>query len=514
MASILPFTFVCFIACLGGVLSTWSRRSSYGAVTVVALTAAVWGGIWMRALQGDSTLSVGLSFALLMFVPALVLMAVQDHLAQAATHRLLRRVLFIITCAFAALAATSGQHNLFISLDPAMVDLAAGESGIRYLVGSYVALAFAFGVSGLAIYTALVDAKSSGNLAIRNIVFVAFPLVLLVLGLGAVLSNVTISGMNPVLYGVAVACALGPWLLSHFEFAADDSVRNLLFARLPDPVVALDDQQRIVDCNDAFADLLDNPVAELHGSLLREVVSKENYVALSESDGQNFELRWDHGDSVIEHYAVVALALESDSTVRVLHLTESDSHKHAQQALETADFQLEQANASLDRLKFNDELTGLSNQRRFVDELEREIARHQRSGLRFGVISIEADHFNLLAEQHGSAFRDRSLALIARAIEVEVRDTDLCARLDGEEFAVIAVQMKVPGLVNLAERIRKRVLKVRPHAPGGERVRMSVSLGVGVFEPKKDDLRGLLARTNRYLAEAKRSGRNQVVSGD
>ena len=150
--------------------------------------------------------------------------------------------------------------------------------------------------------------------------------------------------------------------------------------------------------------------------------------------------------------------LDGKTDALVLHLTESDSQRHAQQALETADLRLEQANASLDRLTFNDELTGLVNQRRFVDELEKEIARHQRSGLRFGVIAIEADHFNQLAEQHGSAFRDRSLALIARAIEVEVRDTDLCARLDGEEFAVLAVQMKI--LLKLLNLYHKQIKKI------------------------------------------------------
>lgn len=492
----------------------WSRRNNASSVTIVALTAALWGGIWMRLLQGDTSTGVGISFALLLFAPALVLMAVQDHLTSVPSGALVRapivrRIVFVATCAFAALAAASGQHNLFIAVDAPL-----GTPVVSYFPASFAALAFAFGVGALTIYTALAQARGTHNFALRNIVFIALPLALLAVGMSGLLLEIEVGGLNPVFYGLAIASAVGPWMLARFEFSKDEEVRNLLFARLPDPVVALDDEHRIVDCNDAFAELLDYPLGELQGNPLQELVCEANYLALVESDGQEFEVRWDLGEEVIVHYAVAAMTLETGSNARVLHLTENDSHRHAQQALETADLRLEQANASLDRLKFNDELTGLANQRRFLDELEREIARHQRSGLRFGVISIEADHFNLLAEQHGTAFRDRSLALIARAIEVEVRDTDLCARLDGEEFAVLAVQMKIPGLVNLAERIRKRVLKVRPHAPGGERVRMSVSLGVGIFEPKQDDLRSLLARTDRYLTEAKRSGRNQVVSGD
>lgn len=514
MAPIQPLTLVTFVACVGCVLSLWARRSNPGAMTLLALTAALWGGIWMRALYGDSVVGLGLSFALLMFAPAFILMGVQDHLAGSnGISRGLRRGLFFVTCAFAGLAATSSQHSLFISLD-AVSGSAGGHAVINYLLGSILALAFAVSIIGLAMYTALTQASSANSPAVRNVVFIAGPLVVLALGLSGRFLDLSVSGVNPAIYALAIVCALGPWLLAQFEFVTDESVRNLLFSRLPDPVVALDDEQRIIDCNDAFAQLLDYPLAELPGNPLQELISEQNYRALLHTEGQEFEVRWDRGEGVVEHYAVAVMTTESSHATRVLHFTESDSQRHAQQALETADLRLEQANASLDRLKFNDELTGLANQRRFIDELEREIARHQRSGLRFGVISIEADHFNLLAEQHGSAFRDRSLALIARAIEVELRDTDLCARLDGEEFAVLAVQMKIPGLVELAERIRKRVLKVRPHAPGGERVRMSVSLGVSLFDPKQDDLRGLLARTSRYLSEAKRSGRNQVVCGD
>jgi len=411
----------------------------------------------------------------------------------------------LISCAFAGLAGTSAFHNLFVSV-------AAGD--VSFMPGSYVALSFALIVAALGTYYALAKHNRGANLALRGAVFIVAPVLLLAFGIVSFVYGLEVHGLNPVVFAVALTIAAAAWLLARFESRQDDNVRNLVFNQLPNPVVALDGQSQILDCNDAFAELVDYPLDELQGSLLKSIVSDINFQALTEPDGQEYEVRWEHAENVVEHYAVSALVLEGKAESRVLHMTESDSYRHAQQALESADLQLEQANASLDRLTFNDELTGLANQRRFIDELENEIARHQRSGMRFGIIAIEADHFNALDEQHGAAFRDRSLALIARAIEVEVRDTDLCARLEGEEFAVLAVQMKVPGLVNLAERIRKRVLKVRPHAPGGERVRMSVSCGVGVFNPKQDDLRSLLARTNRYLAEAKRSGRNQVVSDD
>jgi len=506
LASIHPLIFVCFAACIGLVFSLWQRRSIPGSATLIALSAAIWGGIWVRVLQGDSAAGVGLSYALFQFVPVLFYMAVGDNLTSPSTTGAgLRKAITLIGCGFAALAGTSAFHSLFISVD---------ADGVTLQPGSYAALGFSLLVSGAGIYRALLNRNRGANLAVRGLVFVGLPVALVGLSFVSLGYGLEVSGLNPGVFALAFALATGAWLLVRYESLQDGGVRNLVFNQLPNPVVAFDGQLRILDCNEAFAELVDYPLDELQGSLLNTIVGETNFRALTETEGQDVEVRWEHTEDIVEHYALVTLALENRTDSKILYMTESDSHRHAQQALESADLQLEQANASLDRLTFNDELTGLANQRRFVDELENEVARHQRSGMRFGIIAIEADQFHLLDEQHGAAFRDRSLALIARAIEVEVRDTDLCARIENEQFAVLAVQMKVPGLVNLAERIRKRVLKVRPHAPGGERVRMSVSCGVGVFNPKQDDLRSLLARTNRYLAEAKRSGRNQVVSDD
>ncbi|MEM7218835.1 MAG: diguanylate cyclase [Pseudomonadota bacterium] len=332
-------------------------------------------------------------------------------------------------------------------------------------------------------------------------------------GLGIAALLLPLSGLPAAGAGLALA-ANGAMILNYLQAgdaAGAPDAFEALFERLEDPVIVLDPDARVRAANGAVGELLGYPEEQLLGEPFATALP--DLLPVAQSNAVETSVTWQpRGDEVERNHRVVIVELADGG--RALQLVDTTEHDFAAQRLQLADQRLEAANASVDRLTLCDELTGLANQRAFVDELEREVQRHRRSERRFGVISIEADHFQLLAEQHGVAFRDRALSLIARAIEVEVRDTDLCARLDGDEFAVLAVQMKAPSLVNLAERIRKRVLKVRPHSPDGERVRMSVSCGVGIFDPREDDLRRLLARTNQYLAEAKRTGRNKVVSGD
>lgn len=484
------------------------HRSVPGVTSFLVLIGAVWLAVGIRMLFGSELLAVSMSHAVMQLLPALLYAAVVDHLVL--KENTLRTVTLVLGFALAVVAATTSLHGLYLVATP--------TGGVELGLLGKLSFLFVCGVVGLAVFTLLDRFQSASHSAHGIVVFAALPIAITLIGLsGLVLSPQQIAS-EVFAASLGLAAALATIILFHQEYTNRRGVvRDLLFARLQEPVVALDAKNQIVDCNQAFADLIDYPLLELRGLPIHEIVGAENLTGLLSAHGAEYMVPWRLADDMgTAQYLVQStpLAVDSAEQGRLLIMTEHSSRVHTEQALESADMMLEQANASLDRMTLRDEVTGLANQRHFGDELEREVARHQRSERRFGVIAIEADHFQLLAEQHGAEFRDRALALIARAIEVEVRDTDLCARLEGEEFAVLAVQMKDSGLVHLAERIRKRVLKVRPLTSGGQRIRMSVSCGVGVYDPKSDDLKRLLARTNKYLAEAKRTGRNKVVSGD
>ncbi len=511
MTTIQPLTFACFAIGAAFAVFLWRRRNQPGAYSFLILTALIWVGIGMRLFYGKDPQTIAASLAVLQLVPALLYAAVLDYLSlDTPRQQLLRRLILGIGAGFCAIAVTSHLHGGFIEV--------AADGAVTYKIGGMLARFYAGATVGLSIYTVLRHSEDDATQMMpRLVVFVGLPVALLGLYLLVLVFDWRLQGLDPGVFGIALATAIASGVLYRHEHPHYKGlVRDLLFAQLQDPVVAVNDERRILDCNKAFAELLELPLDEVVGALLGEVCSADNMGTLIDPDRTEYMVQWRLGDGELAHYQVQStpLARRGGLSGVLLLMSEHSSRLHTEQALETADIKLEQANSSLDRLKLHDELTGLANQRYFLDELEREVARHQRSERRFGIIAIEADHFHLLAEQHGAALRDRALALIARAIEVEVRGTDLCAHLEGEEFVVLATQMKVPGLVHLAERIRKRVLKVRPLSPDGDRVRMSVSCGVGIFDPKQDDLRGLLARTNAYLAKAKRTGRNKVISDD
>ena len=502
-------SFTCATVCATRI---WPLRAAPAMGWLLLLMGAAWLGIGARFIAGEGWPAAAIAATALLLTPAFLYAAALDWFDSHSSLSRWARPAVLGTGALVAITAlTSRWHGLFaLPGDPGVQGVVLASN-----VGNLVALLYAYAAIGLAIAETLRHRDASGARQ-SMMIFVALPVGLLVLSMASLLLSWQPGGVHPLFPGAAVAsAAIGLLLQRQLLGDTEQRARELLFERLPEPVLVLDDQHRIVAGNPAFSVLVETPAVDFVGAPLAAVAGTDNSRALVDTDALNHLASWQLTGGAVAHYQVqVTPITASAGASRLLLMTEQSSRLHTEQALETADAALESANANLDRLKLHDEMTGLANQRQFLDELEREVARHQRSERRFGVIAIEADHFHLLAEQHGEALRDRALALIARAIEVEVRGTDLCARVDGDEFAVLAVQMKVPALVNLAERIRKRVLKVRPLTPSGERVRMSVSCGVGIFDPKEDDLRRLLARTHRYLSEAKRTGRNKVVSGD
>lgn len=163
-----------------------------------------------------------------------------------------------------------------------------------------------------------------------------------------------------------------------------------------------------------------------------------------------------------------------------------------------------------------DALTGLSNRRFAMAELNRLAERAASGGGGFAVIILDIDHFKRINDGHGHAAGDAVLLEVARLLRANLRAVDLVARIGGEEF-LIAMPDTGADLARLvAERLRRVVEQAGfdIDTRGGGRVRVTLSAGVAdgaALIGAADPVAAICDRADRALYAAKSAGRNMVT---
>lgn len=176
-------------------------------------------------------------------------------------------------------------------------------------------------------------------------------------------------------------------------------------------------------------------------------------------------------------------------------------------------------------LATTDALTGLSNRRHLLAELENELRRAARSGLPLSVLMIDLDRFKGINDRYGHAVGDQVLVAVAARCLGELRAIDLCGRLGGEEFVVLLPETEAEGAATTAGRLCADLAATPIDTEAGP-VSVTVSVGVATFiqrspqtrERAEDDVTGqaqaLLQRADVALYLAKEGGRNGVRCAD
>jgi diguanylate cyclase (GGDEF)-like protein len=153
-----------------------------------------------------------------------------------------------------------------------------------------------------------------------------------------------------------------------------------------------------------------------------------------------------------------------------------------------------------------DKLTDLPNRRSWDDGLAREVQLQARRGTPLCVLMIDLDWFKRLNDTHGHATGDAALAGAARVLRAQARQTDLLARIGGEEFALALPDCALADGAQRAERIRLAVERTSV----GWATPLTVSIGVAAIPAHATTPAELMASADAALYEAKRSGRNTV----
>jgi diguanylate cyclase (GGDEF)-like protein len=163
------------------------------------------------------------------------------------------------------------------------------------------------------------------------------------------------------------------------------------------------------------------------------------------------------------------------------------------------------------RQAVTDDLTDLANRRRFMDALRQEVARSGRLETPLALVLFDLDHFKLINDRCGHQAGDDVLRSAADVIRERVRETDLAARIGGEEFAVILPGTGLDGAVSLAENLR-RDISVGVELPDDA---LTLTASFGVAEHRSGEpAETLIGVADRALYRAKADGRDRVQAAD
>ncbi|WP_371999059.1 GGDEF domain-containing protein (plasmid) [Tistrella mobilis] len=166
----------------------------------------------------------------------------------------------------------------------------------------------------------------------------------------------------------------------------------------------------------------------------------------------------------------------------------------------------ERARADLAREARIDPLTGLFNRRGLHEGARPWLARTRP----LVVIIADIDRFKRINDAHGHAGGDTVLTTFAHLIrDVCPAEDSLLARIGGEEFVILLRHADPDAARHFAERLR-RAVETGSFLVGGERLAITVSIGLAFPAADDTDLTPALERADRALYAAKRGGRNRV----
>ena len=163
---------------------------------------------------------------------------------------------------------------------------------------------------------------------------------------------------------------------------------------------------------------------------------------------------------------------------------------------------------ALEKVAYHDSLTGVMNRTALDELLPKEVDRAQRYEYDLSVAMIDIDHFKSINDQIGHLGADQVLCNVSRAIQGQLRSSDLTFRYGGDEFLVI-----LPGTSREGARTAARQIMVAlgdsSVASNGQEVTPGLSMGV-VSRQVGESADQLLLRADNALYEAKKMGRNCI----
>ncbi len=158
----------------------------------------------------------------------------------------------------------------------------------------------------------------------------------------------------------------------------------------------------------------------------------------------------------------------------------------------------------------HDDLTGLPKRALAEDRGRQALARRQRTGEEVALLFIDVDDFKVVNDTHGHATGDALLRSVAARLDAELRSSDTCARVGGDEFVVILTS---PAGTSGGAEVAQRLIESldAPFSVGDHTIEVTASIGIAWAGPGAETFDELVARADGAMYEAKAQGKARLV---
>jgi diguanylate cyclase (GGDEF)-like protein len=306
-------------------------------------------------------------------------------------------------------------------------------------------------------------------------------------------------------------------LVSLVDYELQSSIVKAIIDASPEGILVVDEHGIIVAHNQQFVEIWRIPSIYLRGAMPDNIVGTDDNPILAHNlgcvkDPQAFLARVrelyenPHLDDQCEIELKDGRTLERHSTV-----LRNDDGQYLGRVWFFRDITPQkQTEVVLKELAHHDPLTGVTNRRYFFERAYHEFARTRRSSIPLSIAVLDIDHFKQINDQNGHAVGDEVLKSLCNNSKNLLRETDIFARIGGEEFAVLLPDTNLEGAACLANRLRKTIADSKfPLRSGGE-FSCTVSIGVATLQSTDTRIEDCLSRADSAMYRAKQNGRNRV----
>lgn len=174
-------------------------------------------------------------------------------------------------------------------------------------------------------------------------------------------------------------------------------------------------------------------------------------------------------------------------------------------------FYLVKLNRTLHLQSRTDLLTNLKNRRAFYENAKEIMVACKKQGIPAGLALIDIDQFKGINDRHGHDIGDAVIRFVADRLQENTRNTDVIARMGGEEFAIILPHADRDNSFKVARTLQEKIAASPIPIKDLGDLKVTVSIGVSAVSSQDTDIDQGLKRADQALYEAKNTGRNRVV---